>query len=304
MKDRLDIRTAHAGQEFIENEVVPPEAQLEVDMTAAEDAPELVDAPVESREVAIHPTDDGRRAETPVELVDGTRHSSDRRFNTPERTPALKRRGADDDMQDSKFQCVNDSPDGSMDNGDGIDIDSIEKVLLEKKKEDEVDRNIIASCIFGVDITEVYSPERINQVAKRWGLVPGSSMDLTNGFDFTKAEDRQRAWDQIKAEDPYLLVGSPPCTLFSMLQELNLAVNKNKPGWMEEFNRRKAEAIEHIRFCCLLYEYQIRRGKHLLHEHPWNARSWGLDCLQGLLANPGVQLVQGHVPVRYAHSRQ
>ena len=120
-------------------------------------------------------------------------------------------------------------------------------------------------------------------------------MDLTNGYDFTKASDRKRAWDKIKDEDPFLLVGSPPCTLFSILQELNLAVNRDKPGWLEEFERRKAEAIEHIRFCCTLYQYQLKRGKHLLHEHPWTARSWGLDFIQDLLNDERVHLVEGHM---------
>ena len=116
-------------------------------------------------------------------------------------------------------------------------------MLKDKKAEDKIDSKIIASCLFGVDITEVYSPERVNRVVQKWGLTPGSSLDLTNGFDFTKAEDRRRPWARIKDEDSFLVVGSPPCTLFSMLQELNITVNKNKPGWMDEFNRRKAEAI-------------------------------------------------------------
>ena len=64
---------------------------------------------------------------------------------------------------------------------------------------------------------------------------------------------------------------------------------------MAEFQRRKAEAVEHIRSCCLLYEYQLRRGKHFLHEHPWTARSWKLDCVQQLMENRNVQLVQGHM---------
>ena len=49
-----------------------------------------------------------------------------------------------------------------------------------------VDRKITADTILGVDITEVYSPERVAKVAKRYGLAAGSSMDLTTGFDFTK----------------------------------------------------------------------------------------------------------------------
>ena len=169
------------------------------------------------------------------------------------------------------------------------------KAIDEKKDQDEADRHILASCILGVDLTEVYSPERINEVVRRWGLRPGSSMDLTNGFDFSKPEDRQRAWNRIKKEDPFLVVGSPPCTLFSLLQELNIKTNGHKEGWMNNFLKRKAEAIEHIKFCCLIYEYQVRRGKHFLHEHPWTARSWGLECVQRLMEVPGVQLVQGHM---------
>ena len=52
-----------------------------------------------------------------------------------------------------------------------IDIDN---VAIQKMKETEkVDNHIIASVILGVDITKNYSPERVNEVAKRHGLVPG-----------------------------------------------------------------------------------------------------------------------------------
>ena len=176
-------------------------------------------------------------------------------------------------MDDTKFRCTDDSPDvfDMAANDSGLDIDSVDKIIKEKKNRDDIDKHIISSFILGVDITEIYSPARVNEVARRWGLKPGSSMDLTNGYDFTKPEDRKRAWANIKEEDPFLIIGSPPCTLFSLLQELNITVNGNKDGWMEEFLRRKAEAIEHIRFCCTLYSYQLRRGKHFLHEHAWTA---------------------------------
>ena len=48
----------------------------------------------------------------------------------------------------------------------------------------EIDRKILAAAILGVDITEVYSPERVAKVAQRFGLKAGSSFDLTNGWDF------------------------------------------------------------------------------------------------------------------------
>ena len=68
-------------------------------------------------------------------------------------------------------------------------------------------------------------------------MKPGSSMDLTNGYGFTTPEARKRAWAKIKEEDSFLMIGSPPCTLFSLLQELNIVVNGNKKGWMEQFLR-------------------------------------------------------------------
>ena len=99
---------------------------------------------------------------------------------------------------------------------------------LDRAKEKDIDKHIISSAILGVDITEVYSPEGVNDVARRHGLIAGSSLDLTNGWDSTKPEHRRAAWKKIKAEDPYLNIGSPPCTLFRLLQELNINKNKNK----------------------------------------------------------------------------
>ena len=44
----------------------------------------------------------------------------------------------------------------------------------------EIDRNILAGAILGVDITEAYFPERFAKVAAAFGLRAGSSLDLTN----------------------------------------------------------------------------------------------------------------------------
>ena len=94
----------------------------------------------------------------------------------------------------------------------------------------EIDRKILAAAILGVDFTEVYSPERAAKVAATLGLRAGSSCDSTNGWDFNIAEHRRKAWSKIKGELPYLLIGSPPpCTYFSMLQELNVATQGHKP---------------------------------------------------------------------------
>ena len=89
---------------------------------------------------------------------------------------------------------------------------------------------MLSSVILGADLTELYSPERVNKLAGKFGLTPGHSLDLTNGWDFSKPEDRRRAWKLLKQSTPYVVVGSPPCTLFSMLQELNLHIHKDDPS--------------------------------------------------------------------------
>ena len=72
----------------------------------------------------------------------------------------------------------------------------------------------MASAILGVDVTEIYSPVRVAAVAAKFGMKPGSSFDLTNGWDFTRKEHREKAWNKIKQEEPYCIIGLPPCTLF------------------------------------------------------------------------------------------
>ena len=49
---------------------------------------------------------------------------------------------------------------------------------------------------------------------------PGTALNLRTGCDFNREADRLRARESQKEEKPLLLVGSPPCTAFSQLQNL------------------------------------------------------------------------------------
>ena len=46
-------------------------------------------------------------------------------------------------------------------------------------------------------------------------------MNIKSGYDFDKAEDRKRCWEAVAKDEPILVIGSPPCTMFFRLQELN-----------------------------------------------------------------------------------
>ena len=81
-------------------------------------------------------------------------------------------------------------------------VNAIEIRVVKNKGERERDEEsrIIAALARGVDITEVFSPKRVTQVCKKYGLTPGESMDLSTGWDFDRGEDRRQAVKHIKEE--------------------------------------------------------------------------------------------------------
>lgn len=90
-------------------------------------------------------------------------------------------------------------------------------------------------------------------------------------------ECRAHASELIDFLGPDLVIGSPPCGPYSMLQELN--VWRTPPDVRA---RTLAQADEHLEFCCKQYEARHRRNKYFLHEHPAYARSWGRAAIQRL----------------------
>ena len=119
-------------------------------------------------------------------------------------------------------------------------------------------------------------------MAKEYGMEQGSSMDLRNGWDFGKKEDRETAREKLKEERPKLLIGSPECRMFSQLQRMNPRRDS------EEWKRQHAEACLHVQFCCELYREQINRGGYVLHEHPFGASSWKLQCIHEIMNMNGM----------------
>ena len=88
------------------------------------------------------------------------------------------------------------------------------------------------------------------------------------------------------------VIGSPPCTMFSALQAMNPAVKGSDPEKVDRFRQELGKARKHLEFCCLMYEYQLDRGRHFIHEHPWGARSWDVSCIQKLLGDKRVLIAK------------
>ena len=86
--------------------------------------------------------------------------------------------------------------------------------------------------------------------------------------------------------EPTLVIGSPPCTAFSRIQQLNLHVHGG--AWRLKFEKDKEKAVLRIAFCLKLFKLQRSRGAYSLMEHPAYADSWKLDCVEDFRKSEGV----------------
>ena len=101
---------------------------------------------------------------------------------------------------------------------------------------------------------------RVQAEAEKFGLGPGEVMDLTVGWDFTKAEERARGREYFNRCMPKVIIGSPMCAIASPLQRMT--------PWNSEKQHRWRERRGHIKFISELYREQLRGGRYFLHEHP------------------------------------
>ena len=88
-------------------------------------------------------------------------------------------------------------------------------------------------------------------------------------------------WRRIKEESPSCVIGSPPCTMFSVLQAMNPAVRGEDPEAAEKFRQELGKARKHVEFCCIIYKMQLAGGRHFLHEHPWGGKILGHEVHTG-----------------------
>ena len=196
----------------------------------------------------------------------------------------------DDDTEDSSEQGSTDvDEDGNL-----INPPQTAGMVNDRKLPDldETDRKILAFAILGIDVTEIFSPERVTQVCSKFGSKPGMAFDLQNGWDLSDPVKQAEVINIISKDKPTVVIGSPPCTLMSTLQTLNIHRYRHDAEWMARFNKELEKAKEHVRFCCRVYHMQLRGGRYFLHEHPWAARSWKINGIVELAEDPRVSVTK------------
>ena len=138
-------------------------------------------------------------------------------------------------------------------------------------------------------VSEVYSPPRIAEMAKQFGIAAGFSLDLTQvdphdgqPWDFSIPEKRRRALKMVEDSKPFMLILCPMCGPFSALQSFGF-------GKLDEDEqlRRMSNAMIHIKFAVELCLKQYAGGRLFLFEHPAGASSWDSEALKMLVELEG-----------------
>ena len=78
------------------------------------------------------------------------------------------------------------------------------------------------------DVSELFSVPRSCELAAELGSRSGYSLDLVHKehitgqrWNFSRLQERSRLWNLLRQKMSKLLVASPPCKVFSVLQQLS-----------------------------------------------------------------------------------
>ena len=152
------------------------------------------------------------------------------------------------------------------------------------------DRTIAEVREIGVDVVEIFSPPRTTKLARACGLEPGWSLDIAH-----VDEETQRTWDlsdpktvrlakqRCRTDRPLCVIASPPCTVFSVLQEL---------GGNSVTKERWEHAVGLVRVAVEFCKMQLKENRLFVYEHPASARSWKLPEVQELAGDERVYKVE------------
>ena len=134
-------------------------------------------------------------------------------------------------------------------------------------------------------VWEVFSGKgRTSTCARELGAKTETFSGKT-GWNFNSPKDRRKFLRRLRQEQPDEVLLSPPCRLWSSLEELSLANRPEQEQSLRESRQRDHRDI--LQFVAVIYEEQRRHGRHAHVEHPWYSRAWltkAFSSLKGLAA--------------------
>ena len=137
-------------------------------------------------------------------------------------------------------------------------------------------------------VAEIYNPGCFSKFAKQHGLEPGVAFDISLGHDLLCPQKRSHVIEYIKTVRPGLTLISPPCHMYSQLQNLLKELREQDPNAMKRYLEKKRKASTLLNFAVEIAELCRKLDLTFVLEHPWSAQSWQTKVLESLIQHKDV----------------
>ena len=137
----------------------------------------------------------------------------------------------------------------------------------------------------------MYNPNRFGPHASKHRLRQGLAFDIELGHDLLQLSSRNEVRKYLNETKPGLVVVSPPCTMMSIMQNMNQKYLQD-PDKYKQYVRRLIEARTLWNFGIEICKTVMAYGGTFVLEQPWTSKAWKENRTQGLLTNPSTILVK------------
>lgn len=139
-------------------------------------------------------------------------------------------------------------------------------------------------------VAELYNPNRFGPETNKFGLLAGQAFDLELGHDVLKSETQVEIRNYLKRVKPGLLVVSPRCTHFSVMQNMNLG--RKTPEAMRKYLQELRKSKVLLRFAVEMILIVLEYGGVFVFEQPLTSKAWQDRWMARLFERDDVLLVK------------
>lgn len=139
------------------------------------------------------------------------------------------------------------------------------------------------------DFVEIFSAPRLCPYFARMGYLARLSIDLVTGHDLAYRHNQEIVMSMMRHTRPKAAMLSPPCTVFSTLQNLNMK-KMSADAWQQKWNY----GLNLLEFSMELAKFFDDQGKGFVFEHPASASSWRQACVLDVLQRQNVLVARFH----------
>ena len=114
------------------------------------------------------------------------------------------------------------------------------------------------------------------------GLSISAPVDIEydSRYNLLVKDNRDRLWQEIEDEDPFLLTMAPLCGPWSSWQRMNVQKSEDTYAKIMEERRQWYPVVQWL---MMLIEHRLELGREVLLENPWLSLLWELRCVEGLM---------------------